>query len=244
MTATGPIEFSNPREMRTINRHNGWDRSNALDVLDLVGTGPKRGRLARLRERLIANLTDMSAENTHRLRMAIAKPIQCGQGGEPSDDPRILPLGPMRMSTAGAIALVRLGIHPVAYAVLTAVTRLDVAVGDFEIGNTIRTGASDQWMHLDFQTTDGHLAWRTDTGRLTIRGAALPDTVMRALSGKPLTALVRHPLADLIDLPITHVNQATNLEVAFRMSAAQIKLREIDPEALAKASLEEDSRYG
>lgn len=239
MTAPGPVSFRNPREMRTISAPNGWDRLNALDVLDLVTSGPKRGRLARMRERLIVNLTDLSPANTHRLRGVIAKRIQCGRWGNISNDPEILPLGPLMMDAAGAITLVRLGIHPVAYAVLTTATTLVVAVGDIEIGDITARQGPNQEMHLDFHSPDDRITWTPGTRTISIREAAIPDTVMRAMPGKPLNALVRHALADIIDAPIDHVAQSENLEIICEVRTDRIRLRDIDPVTLARAGMGE-----
>lgn len=233
MTPTPPgVTFANPEEIRNISWRNGRDRLEALDVVDLAKVLPRRGSRARISARLLDRLTDLSPANTDRLRCVVAAPIRSGRwGGRPDGMPK--PLSQMTMATGAAIMLVRLGIHPVAYALYSTITPLLIMADGIRISDMLAGASNRMEMALTFQTPGNTIAWRPAAGTLTIKDAGLPSTIMNALVGRPLNVLIRHPMTDMIDVPIAAIDGSSVLKVVCRIRDDVMRLEDIDPVALA-----------
>lgn len=238
----GSVFFRNASELRGIARRGNPIQLAALGVEDLVAAGPLRGMQARLADRLIEGLTDLSPANTERLRKIVSVPIRCKRWGERDDNPAAQPIGRMIMRTAAAVTLVRLGIHPVAYALYNAVTPLYVTAHGIEIGTTVNQTTRGIEMLLGFSAPAGKVEWTPRPRLIRVKGAEIPETMLTALPGMPLTALVRHPLTDLIDVPIKDIEQrrggdSDDIVITCKARVDEIRMGDVDPVALAQSGM-------
>lgn len=236
------VIFRNPREIQKIARDINHRRLVALDIDDLVAAGPPKGMQGRLRDRLLTNLTDLSAENTARLRKIVSVPMPCGRWGESGYESSRPPLDRMLIRTAAAIMLVRLGIHPIAYALYGAITPLFITAGHVEIGNTLNQTRIGIEMLMSFGTPGRSVDWLPKPRMMTLQGVDMPDTMTTGLAGMPLSNLIRHPLADLVDVPIKSIEHRrsgdrTDAVVTCKVRVDEIRMGDIDPTALARADL-------
>lgn len=236
------VFFRNANELRRIARQGDPSRLAALDIGDLVAGGPPRGMQARLAEHLLCRLTDMSPENTDRLRTIVSVPIGCRKWGERDDNPASQPVDRMIMRTAAAMTLVRLGIHPVAYALCNTITPLCLTARGVEIGTTLNQTSRGIEMLLRFWEPAEKVEWTPRPRLIRIKGAEVPETMLTALPGMPLTALVKHPLTDLIDVPIKDIDQRRSGEgddiiITCKARVDEIRMEDLDPAELAGASL-------
>lgn len=242
------IIITNPGDVRRLMQPGGERRARALGIADVLASSPRRGIQARLRARILQRMTDMSPENTRWLRDVVADPLPCGRFGEALHPAVKRPFGRSLMRAASAIMLIRLGFHPIAYALYGSLTTLVFQPDDMFIGFTKDLTQVGNEILVEFRADDAGLSWTPKIRQLLIRNVDVPATMACALRGAPLGDLVRHPMTDLIDVRIagvqtiegmTGIQGMTSIDTAVtcRIRVDDLRLEDIDPIELASASL-------